>query len=58
MDSLVSLIKGTGSIRTIMDNPSLTLLTRIGYDGTAKSILLAEILCSHWKMTCYETRRI
>lgn len=37
MDSLVSLITGTGSIRTIMDNPSsLTLLTRIGYDGTAK----------------------
>lgn len=37
MDSLVSLITGIGLIRTIMDNPSsLTLLTRIGYDGTAK----------------------
>lgn len=37
MDSLVSLITGTGSIRMIMDNPSsLTLLTRIGYGGTAK----------------------
>ena len=48
MDSLVSLITGTGSIRMIMDNPSsLTLLMRIGYDGTAKSVPLAEILCSH-----------
>lgn len=48
MDSLVSLITGTGSIRMIMDNPSsLTLLTRISYDGTAKSVPLAEILCSH-----------
>lgn len=37
MDSLVSLITGTGSIRMIMDNPSsLTMLTRIGYDGAAK----------------------
>lgn len=46
MDSLVSLITGTGSIRTIMDNPSsLTLLTRIGYDGTAKpdSIIIRSI---------------
>ena len=36
MDSLVSLITGTGSIRTIMDNPSsLTLLTEFAAHAPA-----------------------